>query len=301
MTQLGETVAFGMIGDDEIECTFSHDKKGKVSNKLSKNATTLGSRMESGTSTRLWKQDGDDYSEATNKEAALEQIKVKECDDRNGVDVRLDGGETINLPFSVAAHHLIPTKASFTKSSVMKYVSASASGSKIESDIGYDVNGSENGLWLPTHHGLSSEMGSKGSRKLPGESKKVSYGSVSKEGGGQVASFVTLYTSAVMEQTKRQFHDGHPNYSSFVTGCLNKVAAAIAKASENCQKCNESDGDKSPAPYMLVRRLNGVSQRLVTYLVGDPSGWRPPLFTSPHAELYCVNEIAFRKAMAGRS
>lgn len=300
MTQLGETVSIGMISSGDTECPFSHDEDGTVSNNLTKDAPALGRRMESGTSTRLWKQEGETYKEAKIKDSAIRQIKNKECDTRKGVKVRLHGGDPVHCPMSASAHHLIPTKASFLPSDIMVYVSASESGSKVKSDIGYDVNGSENGLWLPTHAKLSGQMGKKGTRKLPGESEVHSYGSLSSEGDGQIANFVTLYADTVMEETKRQFHDSHPNYSDFVTKCLNKMAASIADASSNCDKCNEADGDKSPPPYQLVRRLNGLSQRLAGYLVGDVDGWRFPLFTSPHAQAYYVNELLFRKSMAGR-
>jgi hypothetical protein len=281
--ELGEEVAVSEIDTDDWECPFSHDKPGEVQNELDTNAGKLGTRMGNGTSTRLW-----DDSSGTFKPQKIDAPKQPASDviqEPYNVYLALDHlGNSITTPFSVAAHHLIPGEASLPNSSLIDYIKG---GDFISSDIGYGVNGRENGIWLPTHHALSQKM-----PVLPYETEKHAYASMSDEGSDTVGSTVSMYTQAVMEQTKSQFHDDHTSatdYSNFVIKVLNKIHAnLVAIKNYNCDKCKNatSGGGKLPPPHTLVHRLNSVSARLAGFLVGSPRSWRPPVYTSPHARAF---------------
>jgi A nuclease family of the HNH/ENDO VII superfamily with conserved AHH len=280
MAELGESVAVAEIDTDNWECPFSHDKPGSVDNELDTDPGKLGTRMGNGTSTRLWDDSSGNVTAAKNtvsSQAASEAIP-----EPYEVYVALDHlGNSVFLPFSVAAHHLIPGEASLPKSSLINYVKG---GKIISSDIGYGVNGRENGIWLPTHHALSGNM-----PILPFATEPYSYAELTPEGGGVVASFTSTYTQAVMKYAGCQFHDDHTkatDYSKFVIKVLNKIQANLATIKNfNCRKCMDAKagGGKLPPPYTLVHRLNSVSERLAALLVGSAVAWRPPVYTSKHA------------------
>lgn len=293
MSELGEPVAVGMIDTDDWECPFSHDKKGKVKNDLGNSSSKLGTRLTNGWSTYQWIEEGSKIKPKT------EQKLLNECgeDDCPGppVHVRLNMADAPHeYPFSRSAHHLIPADASLPQSHLLHYIKK---GSIIDGDIGYDVNGGENGVWLPTHTALSRKM-KEGTTVLPGETAAQKYGDVSGEGSEMVGSFVNLYAYAVMEHTNRQFHDAHYDYNGFVVKVLNKIQANLVVITNvNCKKCQEAKADngKLPPPHRLVGRLNQVSERLKGYLLGGPSNWKLPIFTSPHARDFARDTVLWRQ------
>ena len=288
MSQLGEPVAVGEIDANDWECPFSHDKSGTVNNELDTDPSKLGTRMANGTSTRLWDDSSGNVQPKKNdaqKQKATDAIKEPHI-----VYLALDHlGNSKTFPFSVAAHHLIPGEASLPKSSLINYVKG---GKIISSDIGYGVNGRENGIWLPTHHALSQNM-----PVLPFATQKHAYADLTPQGNDMVGSFTSTYAQAVMEYAGCQFHDDHTkatDYSNFVIKVLNKIQSNLTTIKNyNCKKCNDakSGGGKLPPPYKLVNRLNAVSGRLATFLGGNPLTWRPPIFTSKHAQSFMESQI----------
>lgn len=280
MTQLGEAVAIGEVDVDDWECPFSHDKPGVVENDLDTSSSKLGTRMKNGTSTLLWEESSGVIKPA--KVSVSAQAATDVIPEPHEVFMALDHlGNSIFTPFSVAAHHLIPGEASLPESSLIDYIEG---GKTISSDIGYGVNGRENGIWLPTHHALSQNM-----PVLPFATEKHSYADLTPQGNDMVASFTSTYTQAVMAHANCQFHDDHTSateYSNFVVKVLNKIHAALTTISTvGCDKCKRArdGGGKLPPPHRLVNRLNAVSSRLAGFLRGDPLGWRPPVYTSKHA------------------
>jgi hypothetical protein len=283
MSQLGEAVALAEIDTDDWECPFSHDKTGTVENELDTDPKKLGTRMANGTSTRLW--DDSTGTVQPKKNDASKQPASDAIEEPYEVYIALDHlGNSMHAPFSVAAHHLIPGEASLPKSRLIDYVKG---GKVIASDIGYGVNGRENGIWLPTHHALSMNM-----PVVPFATDHSSYAELTPQGTDMVGSFTHAYTQAVMDRAGCQFHDDHTkatDYSNFVIKVLNKIQGNLTIIKNyNCKKCNDakSGGGKLPPPYRLVNRLNSVSTRLAALLVGGPRNWRPPVYTSKHAQSY---------------
>ena len=146
------------------------------------------------------------------------------------------------------AHHLIPGNASLQKvPSILKLIEASRG--DISSDIGYDVNSAQNGIWLPANYGVraDSEFGKKWS----------------------AYDFQDEYAIAAMKKAGAQFHDAHPDYSDKVKTTLRALADKInLKKPQKCAICDDQIADKARPPYGLVGRLNSVSRQHRTFLRG---------------------------------
>jgi hypothetical protein len=277
--ELGEPVTVGMVDDHDAECPFSHEKPVKVKNDLGNSSSKLGTRVTNGWSTQLWIMEDGKVKPKENQKL----VPPTPDSDCPGPPVTM-GDET--YPYSISAHHLVPADAALPKSDLIQYIKA---GDKIWGDIGYDVNGAENGLWLPTHAALSAQM--KKGRVLPGQVFGMKYSELTarveanEEENSLFATFQQRYTYQVMERTGRQFHDAHPDYSSFVIEVLNKIHLSLATVSSACPKCKEilEQNGKLRPPHTLVFRLNKVSDRLRGFLSGPPYGWRRPVFTSRFA------------------
>lgn len=281
MSELGEPVAVGAVDTDDWECPFEHDKPGTVQNDLANSSSKLGTRVTNGWSTQLWEEKSDKIDPKINQ-PLVTPVPEDECP---APPVRV-GDE--DYPYSRSAHHLIPADAALPRSHLIHFIKQ---GAKIRGDIGYDVNGADNGIWLPTHTALSSAM--KKGRVLPGMVFGIKYGDLSalvdrnQEENTMMATFQQRFAYQVMERTSRQFHDAHLDYSDFVVKALNKIFVNLINISNyNCTKCQQakSGGGKLPPPHRLVFRLNELSRRLRGFLTGNPLGWRRPLFTSRFAQ-----------------
>jgi hypothetical protein len=287
MPELGEIVAVPEIYQDENECPCDHNKTGEVQNDLSNSSSKLRTRLTNGWSTQLWIYEGDKV--VSKKNQPTQKTPENDCEPP---PVEVDSRP---YPYSRSAHHLIPADASLPKSSLKDLIEK---GNEVFGDIGYDINGAENGIWLPTHGALSSEM--KKGEILPGENEAIKYGDLTKkvEREGQenpmFATFQQRYAFNVMARTKRQFHDAHPDYSDFVIKILEKINVNMINISSNCKKCAEvkNKQGKLPPYHQLVSRLNSVSSRLRMLLGGPPVMWRPPVFTSRFAAQLASDEWA---------
>jgi hypothetical protein len=188
-----------------------------------------------------------------------------------------------------AAHHLIPAGASLKKStSLLKWIKK---GKQIKADIGYNVNGLQNGVWLPGNYAMRGIWGSlKDGEDMPAGAGTD--GPLSEK--PQDNKF--YYAVKAMILVGGQFHDAHPKYSEFVLDCLNKIATAMVARKGFCPDCKDLK-EPFPPPYKLALLLNGVSKRMKGYLVGGPGGWREDLVTSRFAAGYVLK---YRKDKAFR-
>ncbi|MHC4216007.1 MAG: AHH domain-containing protein [Planctomycetota bacterium] len=278
MPEIGEIVAVPELDQDENKCPCDHEKTGEVDNSLHNSGSMLGTRLKNGWSTKLW-----DYKGNKVVSKKKQQIQKTLEDDCKPPPIDVDDN---TYPYSRSAHHLIPGNASLRDSNLMAFIKK---GDKIFGDIGYDVNGAENGIWLPTHAALSTEMAE--GKLLPGEDEAMKYAALTKkvEEDGQenpyFATFQQRYTFNIMKKTNRQFHDAHPDYNIFVSKVLEKINVNLINISSGCKECKKvkSPDGKLPPYHQLVNRLNSVSSRLRPLLLGSPVSWRPPVFTSRFA------------------
>jgi hypothetical protein len=206
---------------------------------------------------------------------------------RNGGMVRTGYGDdrAVEYPYAVAAHHLIPGKASLARSQLFKKYMVkggkAASRTKtwtIKEHIGYNVNGCHNGIWLPGNYAIRE------SRTCIDGGKERSIGftwrvrSDSPDPGDKAWCWAYM-VAAVAKCGMRQFHDAHTTYSENVEKLLNKVALQLAAHQDTCEDVCKSQTDLTP-PYRLKARLYNLSAFLKGNLLGHPVGWKLPWITS---------------------
>ena len=150
--------------------------------------------------------------------------------------------------YTMAAHHCIPGNAALKESKILKYISASKG--TIVKNIGYNVNGAGNGIWLVGWYAVRAGNGNSPSANT---------------GWGALTGlpFREAYVMAVIRATGAQFHDTHATYSDNVRDVLDKVALHFdTNAKFFCDKCKEAaqqPGGKIPPPYGLNDRLDSFS------------------------------------------
>ena len=283
MTELAEGVAIGFVMGNDVTCPFDHDtsEPEEVKNQLVGNGGTLGDNMTAGTSTILY--------------APMRKPQTKEPNpDIDVGDTPIDIGEWL-YPVSCAAHHLIPAQASLKKAGkLLKFMKKGGKKpNNLWSDIGYDVNGIENGVWLPGNYavggnGTGDWVGAPsafdGDNELGSVRKRASRRSSASSKLDGVRHEVDpnnrkwLYVDQATKLFSAQFHDAHVDYSKFVLKVLNKIAESLVEKRKSsienlsCPKCKKRQEKIAeygvPPPYSLNQRLNGVSKRLSGYVEG---------------------------------
>lgn len=308
MTQLGEGVAIGLVLTTDWECPFhedEHDCSPRVANDLLGNATTLGQNLHSGNSTgstvlrRETKPDSDYCKPVQEKDPDTHFTETQR-------EVNLvKGNPAYTYPVVYSAHHLIPSNESLDRSvKLRRYMERSKN--KVCCDLGYNVNGSENGVWLPALHAVNSKglkLWGSASDELPADEADTG-GKVVKrtelEDGTTQWDYAPLagprpadgadawdaknlkwrYVLAAMNlglMTPRQFHDRHVKYSDAVEDHLNNLAAVLEKLSgtaeleSTCPKCAKNAKTPRKPPIGLLGALNTASSTYRSYVVGSVS------------------------------
>lgn len=297
MTQLGELVAVGMItaNGGDGECPF-HEKKHTcdgVVNELDGDASALGSHLDAGTvagSTVVRSVVPDKSYQEPRQEDDPDDLPYEQR------EVQLFAGEeSCWYPVGFQAHHLIPAKESLARcETLLKYIEKKKG--KLCCDLGYNVNGSENGAWLPGKHpvdGNGLDLWGSASGALPDREdlgrRKVVRGSGSDKwsytplsgpragnpGANADTNLKWLYVKASMRFLgARQFHDRHPTYSKNVREHLETVGKLLERFSGTrktpaaCPKCRDRAKQKLIPPAKLLGVLNRLSKRYRKYVVG---------------------------------
>lgn len=283
--EIGELVTLGIYVDQEQECPFLHDDAQckPADNELVGEGGKLGTRMTSGTSTVLRAEFRDPGSPPKDPEPTYAE---------NPIDV--DG---TSHPLTLAAHHLIPAQESLKGNKVLRYIEKSEG--KLLENLGYGVNGIENGVWLPGPYAIDGwgdmtleeeDIPTKATRK-----KAIQKRQAALPAKVQGFKFQGNYAIAAQELCGRQFHDRHAGYSKFVHRQLSKIFLVYHfSETVRCSKCSTRGDKKLAPPPSMVHRLNSLSSRLRPYLMGGAAGWRPPLFTSAWAEFLMVFSLRKR-------
>ena len=173
--QVGEAVAPpGLFGKLKNECPFDHDLTDppKVKkNLLIGKGSTLGSNMKHGKSTNLY----DPYKPSSPLQKSIIPQK------RNGhpffknnankgrcIEIDFEDDKVRHYPCSCSAHHLIPAQESLKDHDILRYMCKKGGGKKhnhsyaggiVWTDVGYDTNGSENGVYLPGSYAVGGGRG----------------------------------------------------------------------------------------------------------------------------------------------
>jgi hypothetical protein len=138
---------------------------------------------------------------------------------------------------------------------------------EIRVNIGYNVNGAHNGVWLPGNYAIRAAN--------PVNPLKKNWGDVSD------ADFKTKYMVAAMRKVGgKQFHDAHPDYNAAVRDTLDKISVALFSHLDTCEECKGNSDGKINPPYRMKKLLYARSAYLKTLCVGGPSSWKGSYFTS---------------------
>ena len=321
MTQLGEAVAIGMVDADETACPFDHDNVDPpiVKNDLIGKGGTLAGRMKAGMSTHLYEPMRSEQPKVLNpREIAthhfFNKAKVVVI---AATDTANDAIHVHTYPVTCAAHHLIPAQESLKESPLLAYMvkkgdteslkDASYSDGLVWADVGYDVNGAENGINLPGSYAVGGGRGGLGlwtgnddapdlEEEDPADSNNDP---ASPELTGKLNEVSDtnrkwLYVSQAMRLSPGQFHDRHQDYSAFIQDVLSQIHANMVVlerqkiVDSSCGKCKDRKSKINelgvPTPFGLVGRLNAVALRMRPFLQGVI--WRPNIYTSKWGRAY---------------
>ncbi|WP_395700743.1 AHH domain-containing protein [Aquabacterium sp.] len=323
MTQLGEMVKAGFVDDFDVDCPF-HEKKhtcdGTKNNYQAGDAKTLGENLDDGSAGTSTVQR--DAASPDNTYRSPEKfVDPDEAYDEETREVQIvAGNDNCIYPVAYSAHHLIPAKESLKRATKLHKFIDKGKGA-ICCNLGYDVDGNENGVWLPGLHAVNSkglnlwgaastdlpddeEVGRKAVKRAELEDRKTKWtyspldGPKPSDGPAAFAStnMKWMYVQAAMNFApvgKRQFHDRHPDYSGKVCEHLEDVATVLegllglGGVEPSCKKCKDAKGKPVP-PIALLGMLNGSSRWFRGKLVGTTrdsvyytSSWCGPAAPAP--------------------
>ncbi|MEY4591068.1 MAG: hypothetical protein RL497_3144 [Pseudomonadota bacterium] len=291
--EIGESIAISIATDwDDNKCLFKEthqkdcstedegipndDRKG-VLNAQANNGGTLGENLtkKSNGSEGTWEGTPSPPPECKATPANDSHRKNGEEKVDYWMYVSVPGTATIpegDYPFTVAAHHLIPGNASLYtgKCDLVNYmtkgktVTANNKSWKIKHNIGYNVNGAHNGVWLPGNYAI----------RKPASPTGETWGKMGNE------DWQLNYVAACCKEVKGQFHDAHGDYNGAVLRVLNKIAAKLQAHQCTCDDCRKKGVTEVPPPYAIKERLYALSGYFRTAVTLPPAAWRAPFFTS---------------------
>jgi hypothetical protein len=293
MTQVGElvTVSLGLSkADDEIKCPFSSGPPEKdvalekenvgnddVRHRQANSGGALGENLER-VADAAWGRPGTwnrRFPPPRQSKAQRRRDTTTDATLAVSLELHTGGSSKRDYPWKVAAHHLIPGNASLEKSALFKRfmkkggkVQAGDRKFKIRTNIGYNVNGAHNGVWLPGNYGI---------RKKP---VGVTWSTLS-NGSKAQRTWCFEYAKAVMSRARGQFHDTHVDYSDNVLAALNKLSSVMIDHMAVCEKeCKKKCKGEVDPPYRLKTALYTMSRTLKSHVRGQPPTWRFPWYTS---------------------
>jgi A nuclease family of the HNH/ENDO VII superfamily with conserved AHH len=200
-------------------------------------------------------------------------------------------------PYMVAAHHLVPGNAALAKSSLYKMYMKKGGKPRdkansqyqyeIQENIGYNVNGAHNGVWLPGNYAIRRKA-----KNLPASIKGKSWVKMMQK----APDWCFNYMVAVVKSKGAQFHDSHVEYSEKVLEYLEKICISLLNHHQACKQCKRKK--EIPPPYSVKTRLYAFSKALLGKVRGHPSVWSSPWITSDRFKplITGVNKKKFIKA-----
>ena len=302
MTQIGEALTFALVSDPITDCPFQEpnppsvqpekedihgDDRTSVQETQENDGGVLGKNLVAGSPGKggTWNALG-----AEPPRYQADQVDTKRSKGTSKIRVR--GDASGEYPYTVAAHHLIPGNAALYESDLFqKYMEK---GGKIEipvkgtpttfeitEHIGYNVNGSHNGVWLPGSYAI---------RATTSPVKGKSWGDLFAEDAHKDWCFG--YMASVARKADGQFHDTHVLYSSNVLKMLNRLVIKLVKHQSACQQCQEKK--KTAPPYVIKGRLYKLSRYLRLQVATRPRRWKRAFMTSDSVRTRVVeNPIRF--------
>lgn len=287
--------------DSEDEEGIEDDDRDEVQEEQQNNGGTLGGNLEKGSPGK------DSTVGGPFPPPEIEAVKANDTK-RSSIQLRVPATDNVEegiYPFSVAAHHLIPGNAALGNSQLYNFLGPEGSGKlkkegsvrkrkkvrvggityEIKKHIGYNVNGSHNGAWLPGNYAIRKY-------KPPTEKRKKSRPNTSPVGGdkggknwGELGDafddWKLHYVASACKIGAGQFHDTHETYSERVLTILDKISS-ILKSHLKGGKCTCCGNEKVPPPFTIKSRLYGLSKYLHSAVTGGAPIWKAPWFSSDH-------------------
>jgi hypothetical protein len=335
--EVGEPVAPPDLTDVKDECPFDHKelKPPEIQNALEGKGGTLATKMNNGESTNLYGEFKPSASakvtwgKLPQKRAPAEHSFAKSRPDK-GRCVKItfpdknDATKTVDkmYPVSCSAHHLIPSQEALKGHELLTYMCKEGTSGEnnhgfsegaVWSDVGYDTNGSENGVYLPGNYAVGGGRG--GLRvwyptggddeehdtgyiepeKLP-PAEYQGYEITGTRGSIHSDNNCWRYVAQSVRHAPGQFHDRHQPYSEEVVAqALTAIFLKYKKRDpilneESCSECNDRQKKLKdlglPAPYSVVKRLEFLSNKLRGFLTAGPKTWRLNIYTSEWGKKY---------------
>jgi hypothetical protein len=333
MTELAEPVAFGVVTATDAACPFDHTSltPPTVENDFVGDASTLASSMRNKVSSVLYDpfkpttltsiispNDDPKHPFWDGHTEADWPVKIRWTDKKTGAS------GVHAYPVTAAAHHVIPAQESLKRAvKLHKFMIkkgatenvangksiTTVTGGIVYSDLGYNVNGSENGIFLPGNYAVTAltmddphwtpapsvlsdvdwESGESPDNENVGQPKLIN--SPKLTGDRHQINALNRKWQYVRQSVQKggQFHDRHGDYSEWVVKALEQLATQLANqytksVSTDCSDCKERakkftpGGLGIPTPFSLVSKMNNVSARTMAYLKGGI--WVMPIVTS---------------------
>jgi A nuclease family of the HNH/ENDO VII superfamily with conserved AHH len=205
--------------------------------------------------------------------AAPKMRKQPRCDSTTGDKDKVRVNHQ-KYDYIVAAHHLIPGNAALKNSLLFdfmcegKKVPTVKGDKEIKANIGYCVNGTHNGVWLPGNYAFGT-----GREETPTREKWSDY--VETMPG---FDWATKYMIGAIVTARAQFHDAHTTYNENARDILDKLATTLCVHPDYCKLCEKKR--KIPPPYSVKAKLYKTSKWLKQKLLWPPEAWKLPWITS---------------------
>jgi hypothetical protein len=288
--EIGELVAIGFLASDlNAKCPFTEEDKGpseveeenigkddrdSAAKEQENDGGVLGKNLTSGSPGEAGTIGGPYTAEPRAPEPAND-TKRSEGKLRALVP-GTDAVDTSEYPFLQAAHHLIPGNASLEPSELKRFMTQGSSVNTVtgrsftlNSHIGYNVNGSHNGVWLAGNYAVRAS-GKWKKTPVPG----ATWGALD----ALHSDWQMNYVAAVAKASGAQFHDTHTDYSDAVKALLNAIATVLFAHQAACEQCKSKT--EIPPPFLIKERLYNISAYLKTKVRGGPLAWGRPWMTS---------------------
>lgn len=202
--------------------------------------------------------------------------------DHKGWVVKKGVLEDVEVTVKPTPHHLIPGNAAMAKSDLEKYTCKK--GGKIKQDIGYSIDCTENGVWLPhLPHVYWTSKKTKTKRWCDVYGK---WSEMDPDDQDLVGKIIMGETNWQMHYTD---HDDPymdmPHDTTYDDNALERCQTLAELMRDvwgpKCKEGKGSDGKLFP-PYGLVARINLESNYMLGRMTGPPGSWKE--FVSPLAQ-----------------
>jgi hypothetical protein len=193
-----------------------------------------------------------------------------------------------------AAHHLVPGEGVMDGHPVEQFTTTTKNSNLLE-DIGYDVNGAENGVWLPTYPDIYK------AKSITIKGKKFKGYDITKHMWGADSDTVKSGKAAALSEEAKvpivnliqgrwgQAHIGNHKATGYDQAARDRLTLLtdllLTFWEDACEKSSDAAGKLNP-PYGLVERINLQSKFMLNGIMprDAPKSWT--LWVSNYAKDY---------------